>query len=127
MNDPDEEFRPTEVDRALTTQEKELAIWMLNHGKDEATRFLPHLENARVISECGCGCGSIDFSINGGPKQVGGLGVVAEFQFGEGVNECLVFIFQKNGLLAGIEFVWMYDEADIRLPKVEELVPTQDF
>lgn len=114
---------PRRVDRGLTSKEKALASWMLNNSSKEALGFLQDLAAARVVAECSCGCGSIDFSINGVESEGIGLGVLGDFMFGKigSKNECNVFIFERGGKLAGIEFVWMYDEAQIRIPEPEEL------
>lgn len=125
MTEATEEITPRKVvNRDLTAKERKLATWMLNHGSKEATSFLRDLEAALVIEECSCGCGSIDFAINGIEPEGVGLGVLGDYMFGDAgsKDECNVFIFERGGSLAGIEFVWMYDEATIRIPEPEELV-----
>ena len=92
-------------ERALTPAERELARWMLEHGEPEATRFLPQLEHARVVSRCPCGCASIDFAVTGLPLPTGGLHVLGDFQFEHEGAMAGAFIFECNGVLAGIE-VW---------------------
>jgi len=53
-----------------------------------------------------------------------GIHILGDFMFGEpfSKDECNVFIFEQGGTLAGIEFVWTHDEAEIRIPEPDELV-----
>lgn len=125
LNDEGEDnLGPIRVDRALTIEERRLAICMLDKSSKEVSSFLRDLDAARVVSECSCGCGSIDFAINGVELEGIGLGVLGDFMFGkvDSKDECNVFIFERGGRLAGIEFVWMYDDAEIRIPEPEELI-----
>lgn len=49
--------------RPLTPSERELIIWMLEHGPDGATNFIPQLDDLTTRSGCSCGCPSIEFSV----------------------------------------------------------------
>jgi len=92
------------MSRPLTTTEKELVRWMLEHGEPEAKNFLPQLEQAQVTPwRCSCGCASINFSIQGYPQPSGGIHPIADFLFGTEENLSGIFVFEQSGVLAGLE------------------------
>lgn len=122
VEDSKERFQPIIVDRELTDNERTLAVWMLENGDDNAKSFLPELEKARVNRLCGCGCASIDFKIDGKEEPAGGIRILGDFIFGEGDETCGAFIFERDGVLSGIE-VYSYGTMDLvkALPKPSQL------
>jgi hypothetical protein len=49
--------------RPLTALERELIVWMLEHGPDGATSFIPQVDDLTARNSCSCGCPSIEFSV----------------------------------------------------------------
>ena len=79
--------------------------------------FLPQLEKARVApNRCLCGCASIDLSIHGLPEPSGGVHVLADFVFGGDDYLCGIFVFERNGVLAGLEVYGLAGDAPKILP-----------
>jgi hypothetical protein len=109
--------------RPLTRSERQLAQWMLEHGKPQALEFLPQLERAEVVSRCPCGCASIDFEVTGLAKPSGGLQILGDYVFGDGTDVAGAFIFERAGVLAGIEVYGMAGDAPRTLPDPAELRP----
>ena len=108
--------------RDLTSEERHLVRWMLEHGAPDASQFLPQLERAQVLpTRCPCGCASIDFSIDGKPKPSGGLRPIADFVFGSGHEMSGVFVFEQLGVLAGLEVYGWAGDAPKTLPSPESL------
>src|SRR4051794_24557679 len=90
--------------RPLTDAERHLARWMLEHGEAEAQEFLPQLELAEVTPwRCPCGCATIKFAIKGRPPAPPGVHILADFVFGNDENLRGIFIFEKAGILSGLE------------------------
>ena len=115
---------PTTGNRALTSEELRLARWMLEHGTDEASAFLPQLDLAEVTPwKCPCGCASIDFQVQGKPLPPPGVNILGDYVVGEGNDVSGVFIFESGGLLSGIEFYGLGGDALQALPGVDELRP----
>jgi hypothetical protein len=113
-------------DRPLSANETALMRWMLEHGTAAAAEFLPQLAEARVVARCYCGCASVDFAVRGVvPPPGDGIGILADFEYrtDEG-HLCGVFVFERTGLLAGLE-VWSVDglSTPTTLPAVEQLQP----
>jgi hypothetical protein len=119
----DVEAKPIPDERPLTEAEYRLARWMLEHGGAEAQSFLPQLELARVVSRCPCGCASIDFEVAGHPRPAGGLGVLGDFIYGGGSELNGIFIFERDGVSAGIEVYGLAGDAPKTLPVPEALRP----
>lgn len=117
------EVNPIPVERPLADAEYELARWMLEHGEPEAKAFLPQLRQAHVVARCSCGCASIDFEIAGHPRPTGGLRILADFLYGGESDLSGVFIFERNGLLAGIEVYGIAGDAPETLPEHASLRP----
>ncbi len=113
-------------DRPLTEAETSLVQWLLQHGTPQAKDYLPQLKRAWVVSRCYCGCASIDFAIDGVvPPPGDGISILADYEWKGPRGEMFgVFVFERCGLLAGLE-VWSQDglaEAKA-LPNTELLRP----
>jgi len=96
--------------RALTTEERSFITWVLAHGNERARSFLPQIEKAWVTSRCGCGCASIDLSIDGvtyyGTTDMKKYGMepLADFLWKTDRGAlCAVSVFAVNGLLAVVD------------------------
>ena len=68
---------------------------MLENGTIKSKDFLSQLKSSRVVSQCGCGCASIDFSVDGEPRKYGPLEILSEYWYGsdEERNVANVFLF----------------------------------
>ena len=105
------------ANRPLTETELHLARWMLEHGTPEAKEFLPQLELAEVTPwRCASGCASIDFQIKGRPPAPPGVHILADFVFGNDDNLAGIFVFEKEGILKGLEVYGLAGDALNRCP-----------
>jgi hypothetical protein len=111
-------------DRALSAKETELVRWALVHGLPGSDSYLPQVDKLRVISICGCGCSSVDFSFDGVlPDYSTGLEVLSDHLWGTaGTDLCGIFVFARNEKLAGLE-AWSVDGqvTPTGLPRIEDL------
>ena len=114
----------SEETRELTSAERELIRWLLEHGKPGAVNYLDQLAVARVTSwKCGCGCASFNLSIAGRPTPPPGVHVLADFVSEERDNGYSgIFVFESGGILAGVE-VEGVPQAPKVLPCPEQLKP----
>jgi hypothetical protein len=113
--------------RDLTSEERHLVRWRLEHGLPDAPQFLPQLERAKVLpTRCPSGCASIDFSIDGQPRSGGGLRPIADFVLGSGDELSGIFVFEQSGVLAGLEVYGLADDAPKTLPSPDSLRPFTD-
>jgi hypothetical protein len=92
---------------------------MLEHGDAAGRSFLDQLPGVRVISQCACGCGSIDFEVDGLGRPEGGLRILGDFVIGESLYGA--FIFERGRVLAGIELYAMAVDPPGTLPDPELL------
>jgi hypothetical protein len=112
----------SEGNRELTDHERRLLRWMLEHGNPEAERFLPQLELAEVTPwKCPCGGASMNFRIRGRPEATPGVHPIADFIYGEGYEANGIFLFEKDGILSGLEVYGLAGDAPKSLPEPEEL------
>ncbi|MEV8520904.1 hypothetical protein ABZR86_13990 [Dyella marensis] len=114
----------TEMYRRMTAQEEALVRWMLSHGGDLATTYLPQVDLVRVSPrKCPCGCASFDLVVPGDRPTAGGIGVLAEFVFGDGNELSGIFIFERESKLAGVEVTGYSGDAPKELPAIESIRP----
>jgi hypothetical protein len=117
----------SEGNRQLTEPERRLIRWMLEHGEPKARSFLSQLELAEVTPwHCPCGCASINFEIKGYPIPAPGCHPIADFVFGETNNLSGIFVFEKHGVLGGLEVYGLAGDAPKSLPEPEALRPFRD-
>ena len=113
--------------RHLTRHEQQLIKWMLEHGTNEAVLLLPQLELARVTSwRCPCGCASFNIVLDGQESLAAmndGMRIVADFVFGPDDQPNGIFLFEKGGLLAGLEVYGLAGDAPASLPHSDALRP----
>jgi hypothetical protein len=111
--------------RSLTPAELDLVRWMLLHGHETASRFLPQLDRLSVDSRCSCGCGSINFAVDGVIAPHGALGVLGDYEYRSADGYlCGAFVFERHGLLAGLE-LWSIDgkSTPSQIPSADDLHP----
>lgn len=112
--------------RDLTQDERELVLWLLEHGTDSAKLLLNQLSIARVCSRCGCGCASIDFVIDEiVPDCSLPMKIVSDYEWRDEHGNMLgAFVFSRNGRLSGLD-LWSIDGNTLPtyLPDVARLVP----
>jgi hypothetical protein len=115
------------MSRQLTSAEDQLVRWMLEHGEPEARSFLPQLELAQVADwHCPCGCASINFSVQGAPEPTGKLHSIADFLIGTEKDLSGIFIFEKGGVLAGLEVYGLAGGAPKTFPSSDSLRPFEN-
>ncbi len=108
--------------RELTDHERHLVRRMLERAGPEAAAFLPQLELAEVTPwKCRCGCASIRFRVQGRPEAPPGVHPIADFLFGEGDRLSGIFVYEKDGILSGLEVYGVAGDAPKSLPEPGEL------
>ncbi len=111
------------ANRPLSDEERCLVRWMLEHGSPEARDFLPQLELAEATPwRCRCGCASFNFAIDG-REAPPGVHVIADFVFGGEDELCGIFVFEKDGILSGLEVYGLAVDPPSSLPPPESLRP----
>lgn len=117
----------TEANRRLTEAERRLVRWMLEHGGPEASAFLPQVELAEVTPwRCPCGCASLGFRIQGMPEAPSGVHPIADYYFGDGDSLSGIFLYEKDGILGGLEVYGLAGDAPRSLPEPETLRTSPD-
>jgi hypothetical protein len=114
------------MSRRLSPDEDRLIRWMLQNGNPEAKSFIAQLDRAEVMPwHCPCGCASINFLIDGHSAPSGKLHILADFLFGSEDELSGVFIFENEGILAGLEVYGLAGEAPKILPSTQSLRPAR--
>src|SRR5688572_30118373 len=124
MNQPDIVGEIPE-NRPLSTDERRLTEWLLRNGSGSGASYLEQLAAARVVSRCGCGCASINFSVGDGGWHSRGseIEIVSDYHWSDAAGRKFgIFVFAKRRMLAGFE-VWSIDghAMPTSLPAISEL------
>lgn len=107
-----------DANRSLTAAEHTLARWMLENGIPEARAFLEQLDEAEVMPwRCPCGCASINFQIKGRTAATPGVHILGDYLCGPLDAPTGAFIFESDGVLAGIEVYSLGSDAPSALPQ----------
>jgi hypothetical protein len=111
--------------RPLGDKEKELLVWLLEHGPTDATNFLPQLEITGARSSCRCGCPSIEFSIPVDSQFIDSpQGMRAHFLGRSGDDEVGLMLTARAGVLSGLEvYTFGYVDHPFDLPAIDTLRP----
>jgi hypothetical protein len=111
-------------DRPLTEEERELLIWLIEHKQTGTEDYLSQVDCLRVVSRCGCGCASVNFSFDGvEPDRSTGISPFSDWFWGtEGVDLGCVFAFDCQDKVGGIE-VYSVDgsRTPSELPNIDDL------
>lgn len=109
--------------RDLSAEEANLLRWLVENPTCGAATD-HEISNVSVASECGCGCASIDFAVNGEPVSVAsGMSVVSDYLYKSKTGSQMgCFLFLAGGKLGGIE-AWSADGSETAksLPLPEQL------
>lgn len=91
--------------RPLRDAERELIFWLLSRGGTSSTRYLLQATQIRAVSQCSCGCGNLDFDIEGeGLAPPGGMTILVERRWTDRDGHLFgVYIYSTANRLAGIE------------------------
>jgi hypothetical protein len=112
--------------RDLTSAERSLTRWLLEHGGGRAKEFHEYVDRIHVISKCRCGCASVNFELDGrGWHSRGGMEILSDYQWHDAAGRRFgVFVFAKDEALAGLE-VWSIDglATPMDLPDIAWLRP----
>jgi hypothetical protein len=109
--------------RPLNDRERELLVWLLDHGPPDATNFLPQLDVIEARSSCRCGCPSIEFRVPVDSPFIHspqGMRVNALGQSGK--DDVGVMLTAGSGVLSQLE-VYTFGEVDhpFGLPSLDTL------
>ena len=111
--------------RPLSKGERELIVWLLEHGPSGATNFLPQLDVISARNNCTCGCPSIEFSVPvESPYIDAPLGMRMHFTgTADGYNIGLMLV-AGSGVPSELE-VYTYggNDGPFGLPQIDTLKP----
>lgn len=113
--------------RELTSEERALIDWLLQHGEPEGRAFLSQLANATVIARCSCGCASINLAVGGRVGTPGPMDILSDYVYRDSAGHSFgVFVFAHEDLLAGLD-LWSVDgqATAATLPTPEQLTPLE--
>jgi hypothetical protein len=111
--------------RPLSSKERELLVWLLEHGPLNATNLLPQLGIIEARGSCSCGCPSIEFRVPvDSPFIASPQGMRAYFLGRSGEDEVGLMLNAGSGVLSGLE-VYTFGEVDhpFDLPAINTLRP----
>jgi len=113
------------VSRSLTQDEDRLLRWMIEHGGPEAEAYVEQLGRLRVVSECTCGCPTIDLALDDQVSSGRGGSLViadAEGKSREGVAVNVIVHVREKGI-SELEVAGFDGPAQFSLPRPTDLRP----
>lgn len=112
--------------RPLSEHERTLLRWMVEESSGIGSGLSVQLERATVAARCGCGCASIDLSVDGVEEdKKEPMDLIADFAWKTKTgNLCGAYLFTRRGHLAGLD-LWSIDGAETpsALPETQALFP----
>lgn len=117
----DQYHRP--VSRLLTQQEAALLRWMLDNCGPDAFAYMDQIDRLRVVSECTCGCPTIDLALHDQPAATTGGSLItadAEGESPEGfrVN---VIVHVRDDVICELEVAAFDNTGPFALPRPADL------
>jgi len=109
--------------RPLTVEERDLLVWLLEHGGPEARNFLPQLEVIQARPSCGCGCPSIEFIVPIDAPYIHLTdGISGHFAGRSADRDVGLILFAGSGVLSELEvFTFGGIDHPFGLPNIETL------
>lgn len=112
------------VDRLATPQEKQLILWLIEHGDAEVSHLRTQVDDLHVISKCICGCPTIYFGSNGEPISRKGEILIADFLAKVNGEDVGVMLFHVEGQLSSLEVYSQAGSAEpFGLPEIASIYP----
>jgi hypothetical protein len=122
----DQYHRP--ANRPLNAEEAALLRWLIAHGTSEAPRYADQIDRVRVVSECTCGCPTIDLALDDQPRATeGGSQIISDVvgKTPEGVGAGVI-LHVRGGALSELEVYAHGAETPSTLPRPEDLKAWED-
>ena len=107
------------VRRSLSVAEAALVRWLIAHGTPNAQKYIGQVEMAEVVSECTCGCPSIDLAVPGVSSEVPAGSLIISDMVGaspEGVP-INVILWVRDDTLSELEIYSTDDSGSFSLPE----------
>jgi len=116
------------VNRPLKAEEATLLRWLIAHGTGEAVRYADQVDRVHVVSECTCGCPTIDLALDDQPRPTEGgsliiSDVVGTTSDGVGVG---VILHVRGEALSELEVYAHGAKTPSSLPRPKELKAWED-
>jgi hypothetical protein len=109
-----------EEHRNLSVKEVDLIKWLLVTTNN--LQFVEQIENAKVVSKCGCGCHTIDLQVEGYEAEAkpSVLNLSAQGLSPENVPVDVV-LHVRHGLISELEVYALDGTEEFDLPKIDTL------
>lgn len=117
----DQYHRP--VSRPLTQQEAALLRWMLDNCGPDALAYMDQIDRLRVVSECTCGCPTIDLALDEQPvATTGGSSIIADAE-GESPEgfRVNVIVHVRDDVICELEVAAFDNTGPFALPQPSDL------
>ena len=102
--------------------------WLVAHGTPEAENYAGQIERVGVVSECTCGCPSIDLAMRDQKTEVRGGSIIISDVVGaspEGV-QVNVILHVRGDVLSELEVYAVGGTVPFSLPRPEDLKRWED-
>ena len=89
--------------RGLTKHERDLVLWLIDHGAAGADRYKSQIDAVAVTAKCNCGCPTVYFESDGMPSTRRGETIISDFMARMNGEDYGVTLFVNEGYLSSLE------------------------
>ncbi len=113
------------VERPLTSRERELVLWLIEHGEyADPERLKSQLPSLSVRERCTCGCPTVYFAVDGVPVPRKGERLVSDYLALVEGADVGVMLFETDGLLSSLEVYSCAGSSEpFGLPEINSIHP----
>ncbi|UWZ84221.1 hypothetical protein [Occallatibacter riparius] len=113
--------------RPLTSDERDLVRWLVEHSESEIPDLLQQIERLTVFEKCTCGCPTVYFALDGEPVSSKGERIISDWLATVNGDLVGVMLFQTDGRLSSMEvYSCAGTDEPFGLPAIDSLFPYED-
>jgi hypothetical protein len=126
MNDAKKGLEP--LNRPITSHERDLIKWLLEHGEPGSERFLGQVDSLTVIFKCACGCPTVNFALEGEPVSHEAEHILSDYLATVDGQDVGIILFQRGGRLSSLEvYSQAGSENPFGLPEIETIYSYEEL
>ncbi len=91
------------LERPLTSQERDLVRWLLEHSHLDVSHLVSQIDRLSVFEKCSCGCPTVYFALDCVPVARQGERLISDWLAEVDGNSVGVMLFQSGDKISSLE------------------------